>query len=60
MARRRGRGLLTCLIVAVVAASGGVVTTIAVWHPAPSYQGAARIPDDAAAGLNDDTVYNEV
>jgi S1-C subfamily serine protease len=60
MARRRGRGLLTYLIVAVVAATGGVGTTIAVWHPAPSYQGAARIPDDAAAGLNDETVYNEV
>jgi len=59
-ARRRGRGLVTYLIVAVVAATGGVGTTIAVRHPGPSYQGATRMPDDAAAGLNDETVYNEV
>jgi len=51
---------VTYLIVAVVAAAGGVGTTIAVRHPAPSYQDTARMPDDAAAGLNDETVYNEV
>jgi len=56
---------VTYLIVAVVAATGGVGTTIAVRHPGPSsHQGAFRIPDDAAAGqagaMNDETVYNEV
>jgi len=51
---------VTYLIVAVVAATGGVGTTIAVRHPGPSHQGATRMPDDAAAGLNDETVYNEV
>ena len=55
---------MTYLIVAVVAATGGVGTTIAVRHPGQSYQGATRMRDDAAAGqagaMNDETVYNEV
>ena len=59
--RRRGRELATYLIVAVAAATGGVGTTIAIRHPGPSYQGAARMPDDATAGaMNDETVYNKV
>ena len=49
------------LIVAVVAATGGVGTTMAVRHPGSSYQDATRTPDDAAAGaMNDETIYNKV
>jgi S1-C subfamily serine protease len=52
---------VTYLIVAVLAATGGVGTTIAVRHPAPSYPGITQPPDDVAAGaMNDETVYNKV
>jgi S1-C subfamily serine protease len=58
--RRRGRELATYLIVAVLAAAGGVGTTIAVRHQGPSYQDTARTPDAAAAAMNDETIYNKV
>src|ERR1700677_184602 len=58
--RRRGRELVTYLIVAVLAAAGGVGTTIAVRHPGPSYQDATRTPDAAAGAMNDETIYNKV
>jgi S1-C subfamily serine protease len=59
--RRRGRELVTYLIVAVAAATGGVGTTIAIRHHAPSYQDGTRMTGDATAGaMNDETVYNKV
>ena len=59
--RRRGRELVTYLVVAVLAATGGVGTTIAVRHHGPSDQGATRMTADAAAGaMNDENVYNKV
>jgi S1-C subfamily serine protease len=59
--RRRGRELVTYLIVAVAAATGGVGTTIVIRHHAPSYQDGTRMTGDATAGaMNDETVYNKV
>ncbi len=63
--RRGGSGLLICLVVAILAATAGVGTTLAVRHAGPAKPGTARIPADAAAAgrpaaLNDETVYNEV
>src|ERR1700722_912730 len=57
--RRRGRELVTYLIVAVLAAAGGVGTTIAVRHQGPSYQDATRTPDAAAGAMNDETIYKK-
>ncbi len=61
---RGGRELLTYLVVAALAASAGVGTTIAVRHAGSAYQAATRMPDAAAAqdrpAMNDGTVYNEV
>jgi len=62
---RGGRELLTYLVVAALAASAGVGTTIAVRHAGSAYQAAIRMPDAAAAqdrpaAMNDGTVYNEV
>src|ERR1700684_2753270 len=59
---RRGRGLVASLIGAgAVAARGGVGTTIAIRHHAPSYQDGTRMTGDATAGaMNDETVYNKV
>ena len=52
---------MTYLIVAVAAATGGVGTTIAIRHHAPSYQDGTRMTGDATAGaMNDETVYNKV
>jgi S1-C subfamily serine protease len=61
-AARRGRGLVIYLVVAMVAATAGVGTTIAVRPASSFYGGANRIPAaDAAAGeMNDDTVYAKV
>jgi S1-C subfamily serine protease len=58
------RGLLIYLVVAVLAATAGVGTTLAVQHASPARPGATRTPHDAAAdrqeAMNDETVYNEV
>ena len=48
--RRRGSGLLICLVVAILAAAAGVGTTLAVRHTGPAKSGTARMPADAAAG----------
>ncbi len=63
--RRRGSGLLICLVVAILAAAAGVGTTLAVRHTGPAKSGTARMPADAAAAgrpaaMNDETVYNKV
>ena len=63
--RRGGSGLLICLVVAILAATAGVGTTLAVRHAGPAKSGTARMPADAAAAgrpaaMNDETVYNEV
>jgi len=60
-----GKGLLICLVVAVLAAAAGVGITLAVHHAGPVKPGIARMPADAAAAgrptaMNDETVYNEV
>jgi hypothetical protein len=60
---RRGRGLLIYLVVAVLAGTAGVGTTIAVRHASSSHQSATLLPDDAAgqlAAMNDEAVYNKV
>jgi S1-C subfamily serine protease len=57
-------GLLVYLVVAVLAAAGGVGTTLAVRHSGSASPDTTSRPDDAAASryaaLNDETVYNEV
>ena len=57
-------GLLVYLVVAALAAAGGVGATLAVRHSGSSSRGTALRPDDAAANryaaLNDETVYNQV
>ena len=58
------RGLLIYLMVAVLAASAGVGTTLAVQHPRPARADAIRMPHDAAAdrpgAMNDEAVYDVV
>ena len=61
----RARGLLTYLVVAVLSATAGVGTILAVHHASSSYRGATPVPRDApAAGrpgaMNDETVYDQV
>ena len=62
--RGRIRALLAYLVVTVLSAAAGVGTALAVQHPAPARQAAARTPDQAAAArpaaMNDEAVYGEV
>ena len=62
---RGTKGLLICLVVAIVAAMAGVGTTLAVHHPGATNSGTGLLPADAAAAgrplaMNDEAVYNEV
>ena len=58
------RGLLIYLVVAAVAATAGVGTTLAVQHASSARPGATRAPHGAAAdqlgAMNDEAVYDEV
>jgi S1-C subfamily serine protease len=58
------RGLLIYLVVAALAAAGGVGTTLAVQHASSARPGAARAARDAATdqlgAMNDEAVYDEV
>ncbi len=60
----RARALLTYLVVAALAATAGVGTTLAVQYATAARPGASQTPRDAAAGqpgvMNDEAVYDEV
>ena len=63
--RRGSSGLLICLVIAILAATAGVGSTLAVRPADPAKSGTARMPAHAAAAgrpaaMNDETVYNEV
>jgi S1-C subfamily serine protease len=62
-ARPSVRGLLIYLMVAVLAATAGVGTTLAVQHVSATRPGATPTPREAAnrpAAMNDDAVYGDV
>jgi S1-C subfamily serine protease len=60
----RARGLLIYLVVAVLSATAGVGTTLAVQHTGSAGPGTTRTPRDAAAdplgAMNDEVVYDQV